>query len=841
MDSLPKFRTNKKPSASSSPIELFSRLPNRERTHGYLRQPQADVLREYVANQDDANIALELPTGTGKTLVGLLIAEWRRQQSGEPTAFLTVTNQLARQVLREAARVGIQCADLTGNRNTRNRAAEGSYKSGREVGVSTYSNLFNVNPIIGVSNVLVLDDAHGGEQPASDMWTVRISAESNSGTYQDVLAALRPALASGQIRTILGTDSASEIELIDLRLHPECSEELAAALNADQTPFVRFQWGVIRNHLSACMVFASSREVVIRPLTPPTHTHAAFAESQQRIFMSATLGGEGDLLRSYGLEKIRTLRAENVQWGHRYIFTPELVLEPEAAWSTVARVFEGHAQKRAVLLAPSTHTMELSTNLLKESGTVRARLLGKADVEEGLTDFTSSSPAILSLAGRYDGLDLPGDDCRLLVLSDSPTAVGPLEKHLKDRWKMGPVLRRRERTRLVQGLGRCTRDATDYAVIFLMGQSLVDSITSTALKGVLPGEIQREIAWGLDQGEAAKDDEHAISSMALGLLNDDDYRKAANTSISELDVPNAASDAHSDLVQGLAEARFTKAMWSDDYTQAYRVAREAADECSGQELAGYRAWWFYLASCAAALMNDDEAEVASLHLARKIGINSGYLDHLLRAKNALVESNTDSGEDAHCQAIWTHIEARGWRGPAFASNVKSMKAHLLATENCTLFHMGMEELGKLVGAETMRPTDEGAPDVVWIFPDSVFTFEAKASKSLSKKYIQQAKGHPDWVRDARPELRDHRYVPLVVSPEASADAAGKPHASGLCHLRFVDAQRLGENASNALSELRIHYSGKEYAAVLQPFKAQIRIMKLGLVDIYEWLSAPLLE
>src|SRR5690606_13486815 len=104
-------------------------------THGYLRQPQADVLRNYVDHQNESNIALELPTGTGKTLVGLLIAEWRRQQSGEPTAFLTVTNQLARQVLREAARVGIECADLTGNRDTRSSVAEGTYKSGRAVGV----------------------------------------------------------------------------------------------------------------------------------------------------------------------------------------------------------------------------------------------------------------------------------------------------------------------------------------------------------------------------------------------------------------------------------------------------------------------------------------------------------------------------------------------------------------------------------------------------------------------------------------------------------------------------------------------------------------------------------
>jgi hypothetical protein len=45
--------------------------------------------------------------------------------------------------------------------------------------------------------------------------------------------------------------------------------------------------------------------------------------------MSATLGGDGDLLRSYGITSIRTVRAEHTQWGKRYIFIPELYLEQE--------------------------------------------------------------------------------------------------------------------------------------------------------------------------------------------------------------------------------------------------------------------------------------------------------------------------------------------------------------------------------------------------------------------------------------------------------------------------------------------------------------------------------
>ena len=103
----------------NSQEELFYRLSGRTATHGYLRGPQQDVLREYALTHTTApNIAFELPTGTGKTAVGLLIAEWKRV-AGQRVAYLSLTNQLAGQVIAEANRLGVSVADLRGTRDTR--------------------------------------------------------------------------------------------------------------------------------------------------------------------------------------------------------------------------------------------------------------------------------------------------------------------------------------------------------------------------------------------------------------------------------------------------------------------------------------------------------------------------------------------------------------------------------------------------------------------------------------------------------------------------------------------------------------------------------------------------
>src|SRR3954464_8021456 len=78
--------------AGDSPESLFNDLRGRRTIEGLLSH-QADVLRSYQANGLDApDVALQLPTGSGKTLVGLLIGEWRRVKNSERVVYLCPTN-----------------------------------------------------------------------------------------------------------------------------------------------------------------------------------------------------------------------------------------------------------------------------------------------------------------------------------------------------------------------------------------------------------------------------------------------------------------------------------------------------------------------------------------------------------------------------------------------------------------------------------------------------------------------------------------------------------------------------------------------------------------------------
>lgn len=828
----------KRPSVikSESPEKLYYSLKNREKTHDYLRGPQQDILRGYAEGQvQTADIALELPTGTGKSLVGLMIAEWRRREFGRRAAFLCLTNQLAKQVINEARKLDLAVADLAGASTTRSPAEEGRYRAAEAVGISTYANLFNINPVITENDVLVLDDAHGGETYCAGCWTIDVRRTENEDLYVSLLAVLRPRLTNSQQRMVEEPSRNATVQFCDAWSDPAVVAGVTATLDQVDVGDVSYRWRFLRANLRATLVMVSYWVISIRPLVPPTHTHAPFANARQRVYMTATLGGPGDIQRAYGVQRVEVLRAVNPQEGRRFVFVPEMYTDSGTALRVVAEAWNEIPNHRGVVLSPSERHMKQINTALVGKCEEPCEVLGAESIAASLTPFTGRERAWLSLM-RYDGLDLPGDDCRLLVLNESPRAVGALEAAQRDHWKMGPMLRRRERTRLVQGMGRCTRSATDYAVIVLLGQSLVNAVTIPDLMHMFPTELRAEIAWGLVHSRVAEDDADSMIAMIHGLIADKDYRDRAGKDIEEfrkgmVDLPAKGEDPYD--TGGREEVRFSHAFWDEDYEAAYKAAREMADGITGAEYDGYRAFWWYLASCAISHV-DRARERDCLERAAKCGVNAGWLR--FAASQRGVPAIALDALEQQVEAIWDQMEEWGWAGPRFLEWVQKMTS-LIAQDTHKQFHEGLELLGKCLGALTDRTGNPGVPDVVWSFPnDFHLAFEAKteakADTALSKKRAQQATGHVAWVRS---ELcggnQKVEIEPVLVAHGSGVDELARPHLGELLYCSIAQLREFARLTAQSVSALRIKYAGREYASAKQEFASDVRIHGIQLDNV----------
>jgi Rad3-related DNA helicase len=256
-----------------SPDRLFRDLPRRK--HASLFDHQGQILRTYVAKAlETADVALQLPTGSGKTLVGLLLAEWRRRKFGERVVYLCPTRQLVNQVAEEASsKYGLTVERFTGQIKNYVPEARAAYENADRVAVTTYSSLFNTNPFFSDAEIVILDDAHASENYIASQWTLQIRRfdEDDEALFKAVAGVLKGVLNETNYERLTGDwDPIDDMTWVDKVPTPQLAEisgELRAAIaenigDGEQ----QYPWRMIRDHLNACQLYVSSSEVMIRPL-----------------------------------------------------------------------------------------------------------------------------------------------------------------------------------------------------------------------------------------------------------------------------------------------------------------------------------------------------------------------------------------------------------------------------------------------------------------------------------------------------------------------------------------------------------------------------------------------
>ncbi|WP_051045901.1 MULTISPECIES: DEAD/DEAH box helicase [Mycobacterium ulcerans group] len=395
---------------------------------------QGDVLRAYAQkHQDTADIALELPTGTGKTLPGLLIAEWVRRKAAGPVLYATPTKQLARQVLATAHAEGVPARLLVGSHLHWNVTDHSDVDGGEAIAITTYSSIFNSSPKLPVPNLIVFDDAHAGEQFVGEHYSVEIRRYEDEPAYLAVLDALRPFMSGLQIQRLQGVPDPGahhQVRLILPAVKPGAPARLDTTLSNLGDSY-KFDFAMIRSGLAACCVYVSYGGIQIRPMIPPTFQNSVFSSARQRVYLSATLGAGGELERAFGRAEIVRMPLPTKtppRSGRRLFIFPDLVKGGDAVG--LAKDVVAITNKALVLSQTSSEKTEDAARSLAGRGVA---VFGKDSVEHGLAVFAQAPTGVLGLANRYDGMDLPGEDCRIVVLDGRPDTVslqGPAARAL---------------------------------------------------------------------------------------------------------------------------------------------------------------------------------------------------------------------------------------------------------------------------------------------------------------------------------------------------------------------------------------------------------------------------
>lgn len=852
------FKTDfAKTAGPADPETLFHNLRGRAPDIKHLWSHQADLLRAYHQECLEAgDVAVELPTGSGKTLVGLLIAEWRRQSLGTRVAYLCPTRQLARQVGSQANDYGIRAHVLVGKQRDYPPQEFSEYQSSRAIAVTTYSGVFNINPRIKDAQTLILDDAHAGENFMVSMWSVEISRSAVPDTYLAVVELLRNELDSGfysdiSDRTDWDPTKAGMIELVagaSIRKHADAIRDLLDEnLEEETSPW--YAWNVVKTHLAACNFFISWDSILIRPFIPPTQTHAPFEQATQRVYMSATLGAGGELERITGVKSIKRLPLP-AGWdkrgsGRRLFLIPELSMPNEE----MIEVVEGAMQEfdRSLILVPGRYDSE-GTGLVDAIGRLDMEVLHAADIEDSIDPFLSSTNTALLLS-RYDGLDLPDEACRLLVFGGLPSGTNLQERFLWSKIAAFSLLRDRVITRFTQGVGRCTRSDNDYAVVFVIGRRLVDFLLKNENRRILNPELQAEIEFGMENSRDKSTEDFQELWKAF-LSKGDDWKDAEAAILALRDSCSRHDDPISRQLNSVVadEVSYLYAMWSDNFEDALEHARKAADALGGDETKAYRAWWYYLSAEAAMALYEATGKEAYQDTARdflkrasRCCIGVSWLARLGRSFDAGGETpEVDEKTAVAVETIRGHLANWGAVGRRFEQQLTQTMNNIQSTEH-KAFHQGLKGLGEMLGFHAELPEGDAAPDCIWSVGNLIHVVhEAKSEHTpgdpIGVNDIRQAQSHGNWVRANRTCEDNTEVLCLIVSPRVAVAPEAIAHAESLCHVTPKQLKELFDETAAILRRVRSKLTDLSDEKVLEELSRELTANSLTPTRVVERLS-----
>lgn len=122
---------------ADSPLEFFREL--RPRKVDALYEHQAQLLKDYTEKAETkSDVAIQGATGSGKTLVGLVLAEWRRRRFEERPVYLCPTRQLVHQVADFAKQqLGVPAYPFTGSKHQYAPDQKAGWQSGEVLAIPT--------------------------------------------------------------------------------------------------------------------------------------------------------------------------------------------------------------------------------------------------------------------------------------------------------------------------------------------------------------------------------------------------------------------------------------------------------------------------------------------------------------------------------------------------------------------------------------------------------------------------------------------------------------------------------------------------------------------------------
>lgn len=771
------------------PREIFMSLPAKEPCYQYSRDVQSDVWKKWFEQRDAKNTIIKMNTGSGKTVVGLMILKSCLNEGKGPAVYVVPDHFLERQVLLEAKKLGIKA---TTDRD------DYYYTECQSILIMPIQSLVNGRSAFGINKrqaypigSIVIDDVHACLDTISSQFMLKIPYTHD--LYNELVEEFRSSLSeygAFKFNEIVERNYPNEQMLIPFWIwqqkHTEVYKIIQKYENDEETnKFVFFSLPLLKESFSTCNCILTSRYIEITPKGIPIDLISSFESAKRRIFMSATLADDSVFVSTIGLNEneigsiITPEKANDV--GDRLLLFPKHLnnaITDEEIKNNIVRISK---QYNVVVIVPSSDRAEF----WRDSANY---IVNKDNISDVVDKLKNGHVGLVILINRYDGVDLPNDACRMLVIDSLPPLRNEYDKYLHSINANREIYVREQIQRIEQGMGRGVRSPGDSCCVVYMGDNLADVLLRQ--KGysyfsqatIAQFELSKNV-WALVKEDNESPTVEEVFEIAnYSLERNTEWIKKSRETLSTVAYSSVAKINPISISLRKAYEAYRKGMTTDAIKEMDKIINSVDDSDSK----GY--------------LMQVKAEYTNLHDASKAQqILSSAKKESIRVLTPIVGIQYDKviNNATQPKAINDYLTSNFKDSNEFLLFLQGVLERLDFSADANTFEQSIKELGIILGFKSTRPDQEtngAGPDNLWAVGNNHYwVIECKneaVSETICKEYCNQLGGSIRWLHKNYGD--DCKCTPILIHNADRIDEL----ASAVEGMRVITNEELNKLKAN---------------------------------------------
>ncbi|MDD7885548.1 DEAD/DEAH box helicase family protein [Flavivirga sp. 57AJ16] len=745
-----------------NPIEIYSSLDRRS-VAGPLRPAQHKILTEWFDSRlNEKDLIIKLHTGEGKTLIGLLILQSKINSGNGPCLFVCPNKYLVAQVKRDARKFGINFCSIEDDGSLPNE-----FIDGEKLLITHVQKVFNGKTIFGLGNDyipvsnIILDDSHACIDSIKNTFTINITREHD--LYSELFELFKDALPEQGEGTFLEISNGDYNSFLPIPYWNwiDKSEEALEILSKYRTENeIAFSWPFIKDSIKNCQAFVSGNNIEIAPIHIPIEKFSSFNNANQRILMSATTQDDSFFIKGLGFNANaiqNPLHNPEQLWsGEKMLIIPSLI-DDTLDRDKIVNIMAKPSEKKFGIVSlvssfKKTETYKKLDSIVPKSGEIGAAVdhLKKRNFRQTVV-----------FANRYDGIDLPDETCRILIIDGRPYFYSLADRYEESNRLGSDSLNIKIAQKIEQGLGRSVRGEKDYCLIFLIGADLIKFIKSSRTNKYFSSQTKKQIEIGMEIAKMASEDisdktepyEVIRSLMLQSIQRDEGWKEFYKEEMNKIQANNSSSKIYDVLT---LERKAAVLNYTGEYEKARNLIQAIVDKhCIDESEKG---WYMQIMARYAYLLSKTDSNTLQ---------KSAFLKNheLLKPKEGITYKRLEFINENRTKRILEWVKQHQDFEDLMLS-VEDVLADLQFGTSAEKFETAFKELGHMLGFLSERPDKEfkKGPDNLWCgVGNQYFIFECKSEVKIERTEINkheagQMNTHCAWFEGQYSDAPVHRIL-----------------------------------------------------------------------------------